>query len=112
MIYGVIQVVFEVYAPTNKKDNVVEVDNFYSTLEQQVKEVRKKYGSATKIIILGDFNARVGTDGADNKTEEYNDNNEACANGVFGFEETDDNGAELLAFCVAQQFKVMDSYFE
>ena len=85
---------------------------FYSTLEQQVTEVRKKYGSATKIIILGDFNARVGTDGADNKTEEYNDNDEACVNGVFRFEETGDNGAELLTFCVAQQFKVMDSYFE
>ena len=31
---------------------------------------------------------------------------------MFGFEETSDNGAELLTFCVAQQFKVMDSYFE
>ena len=53
MIYGVIQAVFVVYAPTNKKDNW-----------------------------------------------------------MFGFEEIDDNGAELLTFCVAQQFKVMDSYFE
>jgi hypothetical protein len=90
----------------------VEVDKFYSKLEQQVKEVRTKYGLETKIIILGDFNARIGTDGADNATEEYNDNNEPCANGMFGFEEEDDNGAELLTFCVAQQLKVMDSYFE
>ena len=57
----------------------------------------------TKIVILGDFNARVGIDGS---------NGEQCANGTFGFRETDDNGAELLIFCVAKQFKVMDSYFE
>ena len=107
MIYGEKQAVVVVYAPTNKKDNLVEVDKFYSTLEQQIKEVRRKYGPATKIIILGDLNARIGTDGADNMTEECNDNDEAYANGMFGFEETDDNGAELLTFCVAQQFKVI-----
>ena len=110
-IYGVDQAVFSVYAPTNKKDNVAEVDKFYSTLEQQVNEVRKKYGPETKIIILGDFNARVGTDGADNMTEERNEADEVCANGTFGFEEADDNGAELLTFCMTKQFKVMDSYF-
>ena len=102
---------FSVYAPTNKKDNVAEVDKFYSTLEQQVNEVRKKYGRETRIIILGDFNARVGTDGADNMTEELNEADEVCANGTFGFEETDDNGAELITFCITKQFKVMDSYF-
>ena len=64
MVFGVMQAVFAVYAPTNKKDNLVEVDAFYRTLEQQVKEVRTKYGLETKIIILGDFNARIGTDGA------------------------------------------------
>lgn len=111
-IYGINKAVFSVCAPINKKDNVSEVDKFYSTLEQQVEKVRRKYGPETKIIILDDFNARVGTDGSDNMTEEYNENEEVCANGTFGFEETDDNGAELLTFCVAKQFKVMDSYFE
>ena len=111
-IYGVDQAVFSAYAPTNKKDNAVEVDKFYNTMEKQVQAVRTKYGRETKIIILGDFNARVGNDGSDNISEEYNDEGEACANGKFGFRETDDNGAELLTFCVAKQFKVMDSYFE
>jgi exonuclease III len=110
-IIWVDQAVFSVYAPTNKKDNVAEVDKFYSTLEKQVNEVRTKYGPETKIIILGDFNAGVGTDGADNMTEERNEADEVCANGTFGFEETDDNGAELITFCVTKQFKVMDSYF-
>ena len=109
-IYGTNQAVFSVYAPTNKKDNISEVDKFYTTLEQQIKVVRTKYGPETKIIILGDFNARIGTDGSDNMTEERNDDNEVCANGKFEFEETDDNGAELLTFCVAKHFKVMDSY--
>jgi hypothetical protein len=72
-IIWVDQAVFSVYAPTNKKDNVAEVDKFYSTLEKQVNEVRTKYGPETKIIILGNFNARVGTDGgADNITQERN----------------------------------------
>lgn len=79
------------YAPTNKKDNVAEVDKFYDILEMQVKEVRTKYGAETKIVILGDFNARVGVDGADNMTEERNEADEMCVNGTFGFEETDDN---------------------
>ena len=35
--------------------------------------VRTKYGVETKIVILGDFNARVGTDGSDNATEENNE---------------------------------------
>jgi hypothetical protein len=111
-IYGVEQAVFSVYAPTNKKDNAVEVDKFYNTMEKQVQAVRTKYGMTTKIVILDDFNARVGIDGSDNIAEEYNENGEQCANGTFGFRETDDNGAELLTFCVAKQFKVMDSYFE
>ena len=93
---------FFVYAPTNKKDNAVEVDKFYNTMEKQVQAVRTKYGKGTKIIILDDFNARVGNDGSDNIAEEYNDDGEACANGAFGFRETDDNGAELLTFCVAK----------
>ena len=75
--------------------------------------VRTKYGvEKTKIVILGDFNARVGTDGSDNVTEENNESGDACANGFFRFAKTDDNGAELLTFCLAKQFKIMDSYFE
>jgi exonuclease III len=110
-IYGIDHAVFAVYAPTNKKENGPEVDKFYTAMEQQVKAVRTKYGPDTKIIILGDFNARVCTDGADNRTEECNEAGDECANGTFGFAETDDNGAELLIFCVTRQFKVMESYF-
>jgi exonuclease III len=111
-IYGEQQAAFSIYAPTNKKDNVSEVDKFYSALEQQIKVVRTRYGSESKIIILGDFNARVGNDGSDNMTEEHNEENEVCMNGRFGLAETDDNGAELITFCVAAQFKIMDTYFE
>jgi exonuclease III len=70
-IYGVKQTVFSVYALTNKSDNAAEMDNFYSTLERQVSAVRTRV--ETKIVILGDFNARVGTDGSDNATEENNE---------------------------------------
>ena len=59
---------------TRRTINGPEVDKFYTALEkQEVKAVRTKYGPDTKIIILGDFNARVGTDGADNRTEECNE---------------------------------------
>ena len=90
---------------------VFSVDKFYSVLEKQVSAVRTKYGTKTKIIILGDFNARVEIDGSDNITEERNEAEEVCTNGTFGYAETDDNGAELLTFCVTKQFKVMDSCF-
>lgn len=93
-------------------DNAAEVAEFYATLEREISKVRKEYGAEANIIILGDFNARVGTDGADNRFEEYNAQGEQCAIGTFGFEEANDNGAELNVFCVTRKFKVMDSYFE
>ena len=55
--------------------------------------VQTKYGVETKIVILGDFNARVGTDGSDNVTDLNNESGDACANGSFEFAETDDKGS-------------------
>ena len=68
------------------------------SLHKEVDKVRSNYGSEARIVILGDYNARVGVDGSDNIAEECNENDEICANGMFGFEGTDDNGAELLTF--------------
>ena len=70
------------------------------SLHKEVDKVRSNYGSSeARIFILGDYNARVGVDGSDNIAEECNEkNDEICANGMFGFEGTDDNGAELLTF--------------
>jgi hypothetical protein len=51
---------------------VHEVDKFYAQLEQEVGNVRANYGPGVKIVILGDFNARIGTDGSDNIDEECN----------------------------------------
>jgi hypothetical protein len=65
-IYGVQQAVFSVYAPTNRSDNEHEVTEFYSVMEREVRTVRTKYGADTPIVILGDFNARVGNGGAEN----------------------------------------------
>ncbi len=66
------------------------------SLHKEVDKVRSNYGSSeARIFILGDYNARVGVDGSDNIAEECNENDEICANGMFGFEGTE---AELLTF--------------
>ena len=68
-------------------------------IKKSIRFVQMNYGSEAWIVILGDYNARVGVDGSDNIAEECNEkNDEICANGMFGFEGTDDNGAELLTF--------------
>eukprot|EP01036_Dinobryon_divergens_P034126 gene34126-44094_t len=111
-VYGKDQAVFSVYAPTNRSDNRIEVADFYAALEKEVRKVREAYGANTSIIILGDFNARVGKDGADNREEECDAQGEECVIGTFGFAEINDNGLDLTVFCKTGRFKIMDTYFE
>eukprot|EP01036_Dinobryon_divergens_P035907 gene35907-46617_t len=111
-VYGEDQAVFSVYAPTNRLDNGIEVADFYTSLEKEVRKVRETYGANTSIIILGDFNARVGKDGADNREEECDARGEQCVIGTFGFAESNDNGLDLTVFCKTRRFKIMDTYFE
>ena len=112
LIYGVQQAVFSVYAPTYRLDNEHEVTQFYSVMERKVGIVRKKYGADTPIVILGDFNARVGNGGAENRYEEcVEEGGQECPLGIFGYDEVNDNGAELTIFCTREKFKIMDSYF-
>ena len=83
-IYGVQQAVFSVYAPTYRSDNEHEVTEFYSVLEREVRTVRKKYGADAPIVILVDFNARVGNGGAENRYEECVEvGGHECPLGVF-----------------------------
>jgi hypothetical protein len=82
-----------VYAPTltASKDNK---DNFYNQLDVFIKGIPDK----EELIILGDFNARVGG------------NNDACL-GNFSIGKCNENGQRLLKICTNHELCVINTYF-
>lgn len=88
-------VVIQVYAPTSAapKD---EVKLFYSTLEECLESIKEKH-----IFIMGDFNAKVGSE-----TEV------GPCTGLFSTGKTNKNGYNLAKFCMKYNLKVGNTYFE
>jgi len=85
-----------VYAPTlTAPDNIK--DDFYSQLDSIIKGFKKQEA----LIILGDFNARVGSD------------NEAWPTclGHFGVGKCNDNGQRLLELCSYHELCVSNTFF-
>ena len=77
--------IIAVYAPTNEPKRVEESEKFYQSLQECVDEVPKR----DMLIVMGDFNARVGNDvGA------WQD-----VIGRFGPQEHNENEERLLEFC-------------
>lgn len=85
-----------VYAPTMTYSNE-EKDAFYQELTQVVQRVPRE----DKILILGDFNARVGTD-----WETYTE-----VIGKFGKGMKNSNGELLLNFCAQQGLCITNTFF-
>jgi hypothetical protein len=87
-----------VYAPHNERDEETK-GKFYEKLE----EVCDKVVKGDELVILGDFNARVGK-----YSEEY-----PKVVGKFGWEdEVNDNGSRLLNFCIQRKMCIMSTVFE
>ena len=85
-----------VYAPTLSAPADVN-DNFYGQLDSFIKEFNKQEA----LIVLGDFNARVGSD---------NDAWPDCL-GHFGIGKCNENGQRLLELCAYHELCVTNSFY-
>ena len=90
--------VFQFYAPDSSYGQALK-DEFYSLLQQQINRPPRK----SRKIIIGDFNAKVGTNGIDM----YPDN---C--GKYGVKTMDGEGERLNNFCAKNSFAVMNTVYK
>lgn len=88
---------FSVYAPTLQADPA-DKDKFYSDLRSLLQDVPAN----DKIVILGDFNARVGRDSETWKG----------VLGRHGVGSCNDNGRLLLELCAEQQLSITNTIFQ
>ena len=88
---------FSVYSPTLKAEPA-EKDRFYSDLRSLIQSTP----ADDKVVILGDFNARVGQD------------SEAWKGvlGKHGVGNCNENGRLLLVFCAEKQFTITNTIFQ
>ena len=105
--------VISVYAPTFRAPEI-EKDKFYDDLRSLTGKCR----ACEELVIMGDFNARVGTRTSDRQGPDDMDTDEQSSDivvGDFGLPELNDNGRLLLDFCRSQRGKplrVMDTFFQ
>lgn len=102
--------VISVYAPTYNRTEQ-EKEDFYSQLGALLQSCK----SGEEVIIMGDFNARVGTrppkdlSGIDTQTDD------SLVLGPYGLDELNDNGRLLLEFCRRPKgghLRIMSTYFQ
>ena len=96
-VAGVWMTLVQVYAPTDDRDNETK-DGFYALLQ----EVVDKAPRGDKVMMMGDFNARVGND-----AEEWNG-----VIGRHGEGVKNDSGSRLLMFSAENGFSIMNTHFE
>ena len=94
-VVGFLSVV-AVYAPTNVQEE--ESSSFYLALQEGLNEVVKR----DMLIVMGDFNARVGT----------NANVWKGVIGRQGVPEVNENGLKLLSFCSVNNLVVTNTIFK
>ena len=87
-----------VYAPTNEPANEEESIAFYEELQECVWRVPR----GDMLLILGDFNARVGNDSS----------TWHGTIGRFGPEEQNENGVRLLDFCALNGLVITNTLFQ
>ncbi|CAG9128775.1 unnamed protein product [Plutella xylostella] len=85
------------YAPTLASKSDV-IDSFYDELRLLMESIR----SSDKIIVLGDFNARIGSNSTD-----WSD----CI-GAHGIGNMNDNGQRLLEFCTSHGLCATNTFFQ
>ena len=89
--------IFSVYALTLQADDEVKND-FYQLLEQEIEKVPR----TERIIILGDFNARVGR-----AFDSWNG-----ILGKHGVGNMNDNGQLVMELCASQNLSITNTFFE
>ena len=87
----------QVYAPTSVHSDQ-EAEQFYDMLQSQVEKVPKK----EKVIIMGDFNAKIGSDF----------NTWSPTMGKFGLGQINCRGEKLLEFCLMHKLAVINTFFQ
>ena len=96
-IAGVWLTLVQVYAPRDDKNNDIK-DEFYTVLQ----EVVDKAPRGDKVVVMGDFNARVSNNVA--RWEVVIEKQvEAVAN---------DSGRRLLSFSAENSFKILNTFYE
>ena len=86
--------IIQAYLPTSAHSDA-DVDAVYEDIEEMLSKHRAKYN-----IVLGDFNAKIGTG-----------NTELCT-GKFGLGTRNDRGDMLINFSLKHKLKIMNSFFE
>ena len=93
---------FAIYAPTNPISSTIEAsqlsEDFYNELHSALDAVPL----TDMVVLLGDFNARVGTD-----TQMWH-----TVLGPLGAGEVNDNGQRLLDFCAPNNLLITNSWFQ
>ena len=102
--------VVSVYAPTFN-DTDQDKEQFY----QQLQTLLSSFSSKDEVVIMGDFNARVGTRSSRGVHDQDALNPEDLVVGPHGNSELNDNGRLLLDFCRSQRtapLRIMSTYFQ
>ena len=89
-------IVIQVYAPTSDHDES-EVEDFYGQLQEVIEETPKK----DNLIVLGDWNAKVGKDAQTNRQD-------TC--GHFCNVETNERGHRLLEFAMYNELMLANTF--
>ena len=90
--------IIQVYAPDSSYDDD-EIENFYKILQQKIDNIPKK----STIILIGDFNARVGTNDAESMPEVV---------GKYTLGETNERGLRLLQFCSVNKYVLTNTIYK
>ena len=88
--------IIQVYAPTSKKEADEDTDQFYEDLQSVLSTVKDK----DPLIILGDFNAKVGSI----PQKDF-------GLGPFGMGNKNERGERLLTFCNTNKLTITNTQF-
>ena len=89
---------FQIYAPDTSYSDV-DIEMFYENLQDKLNAIPKKH----KKMILGDFNAKIGT-------EAYKNWEEVC--GKFSIGDINESGEKLLQFCALNKLCVTNTLYK
>ena len=89
--------IISAYAPTLAQSEEVK-DNFYGALSDAIDRVPH----ANKLLLMGDFNARVGTDHASWEN----------TLGSHGVGNVNSNGTRLLSLCAQNELCITNTFFQ